>query len=189
MVAAQPGSHLPSTVVNRRSEVDMAERADLVGQEGGALESRRVVATYDAYEDAQTAVDELSDQGFPVERVAIVGRDLRWVEQVTGRLNLLGAAVEGALAGAFAGTVVGFLLGLFVVDDTDAIALLLFGLAVGAVFGALWGLLSHWATGGRRDFTSVPSIVADSYDVVADSEVATEAERLLATSSRSRPVT
>lgn len=159
------------------------------GDPGASLASRRVVATYDSYEGAQTAVDDLSDQGFPVERVAIVGRGLRWVEQVTGRLNRVGAAVEGALSGAFAGTVVGFLLGLFVVDDTDAIALLLFGLAIGAVFGAVWGLLSHWATGGRRDFTSVPSIVADDYDVVADGEVAAEAERRLATSARSRRVT
>jgi hypothetical protein len=31
---------------------------------------RRAVAAYDSYDEAQRAVDRLSDQGFPVEKVA-----------------------------------------------------------------------------------------------------------------------
>jgi hypothetical protein len=34
--------------------------------------------------------------------------------------------------------------------------------------------------GGRRDFSSVGSMWADGYDIVADDEVAEEASRLLA---------
>jgi hypothetical protein len=37
---------------------------------------RQTVARYDRYEDAQRAVDHLSDNGFPVEQVEIVGSDL-----------------------------------------------------------------------------------------------------------------
>ena len=48
---------------------------------------RRVVASYESYAEAQAAVDALSDQRFPVERLSIVGSDLRIVEQITGRLN------------------------------------------------------------------------------------------------------
>ena len=54
--------------------------------EPGARHSRRVVvASYESYPEAQRAVDYLSDRRFPVERVAIVADDLRFVEQVTGR--------------------------------------------------------------------------------------------------------
>jgi hypothetical protein len=38
--------------------------------------ARQVIATLDNYADAERAVDFLADQGFEVNRVAIVGRDL-----------------------------------------------------------------------------------------------------------------
>ena len=47
--------------------------------------SRLAIATFRSYEEAERAVDYLSDHGFPVERSAIVGRDLEYVEQVTLR--------------------------------------------------------------------------------------------------------
>lgn len=34
---------------------------------------RRTIASYTTYQEAERAVDHLSDQGFPVERVAIIG--------------------------------------------------------------------------------------------------------------------
>ena len=47
----------------------------------------QVIATFDNYPDAEPSVDYLSDRGFEVNRVAIVGRDLEYVEQVLGRLR------------------------------------------------------------------------------------------------------
>ena len=44
------------------------------------------VARFDDYQSAQRAVDRLSDDGFPVEKLDIVGSGLRLVERVTGRL-------------------------------------------------------------------------------------------------------
>ena len=44
-------------------------------------------------------VDRLSDDGFPVEHVRIVGTGLHSVEQVTGRLTKGRAALGGAAAG------------------------------------------------------------------------------------------
>jgi hypothetical protein len=41
------------------------------------------VARFDEYETAQRAVDRLSDDGFPVENLDIVGSELRLVERVT----------------------------------------------------------------------------------------------------------
>jgi hypothetical protein len=53
------------------------------------------------------------------------------------------------------------------------------GLVLGAILGAIIGLISHAASGGRRDFSSVGGMEAERYDVLADEEVAEEAQRLL----------
>jgi len=47
------------------------------------------------------------------------------------------------------------------------------------VLGALFGALSHAAGSGRRDFASVPSVVADRYDLVVDADLADPAAALL----------
>jgi hypothetical protein len=67
---------------------------------------RRVVASFSSYRDAERAVDFLSDQRFPVQRLAIVGRDLQTVEQVTGRMGDGKAALAGAAQGAPLGLLV-----------------------------------------------------------------------------------
>src|SRR6201996_4642553 len=71
------------------------------------------VARFDDYESAQRAVDRLSDDGFPVENLDIVGSGLRLVERVTGRLTRARATGTGALSGLWAGLLVGTLVGLF----------------------------------------------------------------------------
>lgn len=143
---------------------------------------RRTIATYTDYAAAQRAVDYLSDQHFAVEHTAIVAEGLRIVEQVTGRLNYGRAALAGAASGAATGVFVGFLLGLFSVAAPFAAALSLafWGLIFGAAIGAIIGLVGYAASGGRRDFSSARGMEAERYLVVADAEVADEAERLLA---------
>jgi hypothetical protein len=143
---------------------------------------RRVIASYGTYTEAQRAVDRLSDEGFPVERVSIVAEDLRFVEQVTGRRKYGQAALEGAGSGAVIGAFFGFFLGLFSLIDPLVSALLvaLYGLVFGAIVGAIMGLVFHALSGGQRDFSSVGGIEAGRYDVMVDEEVAEEASRLIA---------
>ena len=71
------------------------------------------VASYPSYEEAQAAVDRLSDERFPVENLDIVGSGLRLVERVTGRLTNARAAAAGAASGAWFGLFIGLLVGLF----------------------------------------------------------------------------
>ncbi|MDP8992426.1 MAG: glycine zipper family protein [Actinomycetota bacterium] len=142
---------------------------------------RRTVASYTTYPEAVQAVDYLSDRSFPVERLTILARGLHLVENVTGRLDYGSAAGRGALAGAFTGTILGFFFGLF--DWVELLVsgaiLAAYGLVIGAVAGALMGLLNHGLSAGRRDFSSVPRLAGDHYDVVADLPVAEEAVALL----------
>ena len=142
--------------------------------------SRRVVASYDTYEEAERAVDQLSDNEFPVERVAIIGTGLRMVEQVAGRMTTGKAALNGALQGAMIGLLFALLLGLFFTVDEAFLGVLVYGLVAGAIFGALFGALAQAAQGGRRDFASVRGMRADRYKVHVDEAVADRATELLA---------
>ena len=145
------------------------------------LSSRRMVASYGTYADAQGAVDRLADEGFPVERLSIVAEGLRFEERVTGRKGYGRAALEGLGAGALPGALVGFVFGLFSLIDplVSGLVLAFYGLIFGALLGTLFGLISHALSGGSRDFSSVGAMLADSYDVVADDEVAESAARRL----------
>ncbi|GLZ01519.1 general stress protein [Actinoplanes sp. NBRC 103695] len=135
------------------------------------------VATYPDYASAQRAVDYLSDNKFPVERVAIVGTDLRIVENVLGRLTIARAALAGAASGAWFGLFIGLLFGIF--SDSNWLAVLLVGLLIGALWGAVFGALAHAMTGGRRDFSSRSSLTASQYAVAVEAEVADEARAQL----------
>lgn len=136
------------------------------------------VATYTDYERAQQAVDTLSDEGFPVENLDIVGSDLRIVERVTGRLTTMRAAMGGASGGAWFGLLVGLLLALFT-SGTAWFAVVLSAAAIGAVWGGLFGFAAHAATRGRRDFSSMRSLAASRYDVIARGGTADRARALL----------
>jgi hypothetical protein len=124
------------------------------------------VARFDDYETAQRAVDRLSDDGFPVEQLDIVGSDLRLVERVTGRLTRGRAASVGALRGLWAGLLIGILLGLFT-SGHSFLAVAATGAALGVLWGAVLGYMAHAGTRGQRDFSSVRQLVATQYDLIA----------------------
>jgi uncharacterized membrane protein len=142
------------------------------------------VATYRSYAEAERAVDFLSDKGFPVERVAIVGAGLKTVERVTGRVTTGRAALEGAAQGALIGLLFGLLFGLFF-DGPAFFGVVLYGLVAGAVFGAVLAAFYQAAQGGIRDFGSVSGIEAASYEVQVEQEVADRAKELLGELARS----
>ena len=144
----------------------------------GPAATRRTIATYSTYREAERAVDWLSDEGFPVERVAIIGTGLRLVEQVAGRTTTGRAAGIGALQGVLIGVLFALFFGIFFTGPGFG-WLLLYAILAGALFGALFGAISQASQGGRRDFTSATSTQADKYEIQVDEAVADEAKRLL----------
>ena len=136
------------------------------------------VARFDDYETAQRAVDRLSDDGFPVENLDIVGSELRLVERVTGRLTRGRAAGAGALSGLWAGLLIGILLGLFT-SGHSFLAVIVTGVALGAGWGAAFGYLAHARTRGERDFSSVRGLTATHYDLIAREGTVDRARRML----------
>ena len=69
------------------------------------------LGVFEKYDEAQRAVDYLSDEQFPVQNCMIVGTELKQIERVTGRLTYGKAAVAGAaLSGLWFGLFVGLIL-------------------------------------------------------------------------------
>jgi hypothetical protein len=124
------------------------------------------VARFDDYESAQRAVDRLSDAGFPVGKLDIIGYNLRLVERVTGRLTRGRAAGTGALSGMWVGLLLGILLGLFTAGHSF-LAVAVTGAALGAAWGAAFGYVAHARTQGQRDFRSVRGLASTHYDLIA----------------------
>jgi hypothetical protein len=145
----------------------------------GKPSERTAVASYGDYRLAQRAVDVLSDERFPVERVAIVGSGLKLVETVTGRLSWGRAALAGAMSGLWIGLLVGWFVAIFS-DGSSWWVILLSGGLWGIAAGAAFGLATYAATGGKRDFVSHQELRADTYDVTVDSDHADAARTVLA---------
>ncbi len=137
------------------------------------------LAVYGRYEEAQKAVDFLSDNEFPVQNCVIVGTDLKQVERVTGRLTNGKVAAGGLVSGLWMGLFVGLVLSLFGTGGTFAIiaSTMLFG----AVFGLVFAMAGYLATRGQRDFTSVTQVVATRYEVLVEHKFAEQGRQLLAT--------
>ena len=125
---------------------------------GLALEFPQSLAVYEKYEDAQKAVDFLSDNEFPVQNCMIVGTELKQVERITGRLTNGRVAAAGALSGLWLGLFVGLIFSMFG-EDTSAIGMILPNdvvvrafASIGWEWGGSWNSLKdfqHFSSNGR----------------------------------------
>jgi len=99
----------------------------------------------------------------PAQDIAIVGRGLRSVERVTGRLGYATAARSGAINGVLLGLLFA---AIFVLGSPGAVLQLFVGvMLVGIALGMLLSIISYSILRRRRDFTSVTQVIADHYDV------------------------
>lgn len=165
----------------------MGGMANLFGRTRSFDEARVVptgetIGSYTSYLDAQKAVDYLADEKFPVQFVSIVGNDLKMVERVTGKLSYPRVALSGAMTGAWFGLFIGVMLSFF--NSSSSAGAPYFNVftsvLLGAAFWMLFGIIGYAAQRGKRDFTSTNQVLASSYDVIVNPDVAMEARRLLA---------
>lgn len=119
---------------------------------------------YEQYVWVQHLVAYLGYRGFSVEKVELVGTELRSMERVTGRL-----------AGLWMGLLVGIALSLF--SDRSEFGLLVATLLLGAVLGLAWNQLGHSAAtlGGTREFASANQIMANRNEVLVEHKHAANA--------------
>lgn len=143
------------------------------------LEFPQSLAVYGTYAEAQRTVDFLADQEFPVENCLIVGTDLKQLERITGRLSYGKVAAGGALSGLWLGLFVGLVLSLFSTEGSTFATIVATALFGGA-FGVIWAIAGYAATRGRRDFSSVSTVVATKYEVLVEHKHAGRAREILA---------
>ncbi len=143
--------------------------------------AQTMLKSFDRYPDAQSAVDTLSDEGFPVKNVSIVWSRLRQVEYVTGRRTIGTAARDGALSGLWFGGFLGLLLSLFVELDEGAssLGLIVTYAAAGAVLNAIFMAFRHWSQRGARDFSTVGKLDAEAFEVWVDKNHVAQAAGIL----------
>ncbi len=143
------------------------------------LEYPQSVAIYNSYADAQSAVDYLADENFPVENLVIVGTDLKSVERVLGRRTWGTVIGGGALSGVGTGLFIGVIM-LLLFQGQSIVSIMLTALLIGVAMGVLAAAMAHAATRGHRDFNSVQATVATRYEVLGEHKVIEQARSLLA---------
>jgi Na+/citrate or Na+/malate symporter len=141
----------------------------------------QVIGKFTEYADAVAFVDTLINHGFPAGEVAIVGKDLRSVERVRGKMTYGRVALGGAVTGSW----LGLLVGLFFGTSPDATGVLAMNSAVSAVFigagiGMLFNILRFSIARNKRAFVSQSSVVASKYEVQVPANLAAQAEKAIA---------
>ncbi len=156
------------------SWADMAQ-----GPQSAELPRGVTAGSYATYPEAQAAVDLLADQGFAVEHVSIIGKDLKLVERVVAPLSYPKVALSSAVSGMWFGLLIGILLSLFGSSADQSGFPLFSSVLLGAAFWMLFGVIGYAMRRGKHDFASTYAVVASGYEVIIDQEAAAEAKRLL----------
>lgn len=143
------------------------------------LQFPQSVGLYNTYDEAQRAVDYLSDEKFEVQNLAIVGTELKSVERVLGRRTWSTVVAQGVQSGLSTGLLVALVLLIFLPSTGSFLALFLVALGIGIVLGVGFAALGYALSRGRRDFTSVSQTVATKYEVLCEHKVAAQAREML----------
>ena len=144
---------------------------------GGGMPRGEEVASFASYAEAQHAVDSLSDDGFPVQFLTIIGTDLRQVERITGRMSWGRAVASGAGSGLWIGLFFGAMMALVGSEAAGGVSMVT-AVLLGVVWGIVFQVGSYALTRGRRDFTSVSQVVASRYSIIASDRAAEAAQAL-----------
>ncbi|WP_027183930.1 general stress protein [Desulfovibrio inopinatus] len=146
-------------------------------------QANATVGVYGSHDLAAEAVRSLASQGFSMNKVSIVGRELEDVEDIKGYYTWKDPAKSGAGIGGFWGSLFGILVGVgFLVVPgvggvfvAGSLAAVLLGGVEGAVLGAagggLFGALMGLGIGKNKVLKYQESIKAGKYIVVAHGNV------------------
>jgi len=141
----------------------------------------QVIGKFTEYAEAVSFVEALINHGFPSGAIAIVGKDLRSVERVRGKMTYGRIAISGAMTGSWLGLIIGLFLSSSTPTDANPTTGSMFSyVLIGAGIGMLINLLRFAIARNRRGFISQSSVVAAKYEVQVPSDLADQAERAIA---------
>jgi hypothetical protein len=143
------------------------------------MSQQSVVAVYKKMEDAEEAIQKLSDAKFPVTQVTIVAKNLHSEKQVHGYVTACDVSKSAATTGAWVGGIFGILIGAAFlwlpgvgpVIVGGSLASMLLGGAEGALAGAaasgIFGLLVGWGISKQHIIKYEELVKAGAYLVIA----------------------
>jgi uncharacterized membrane protein len=106
-------------------------------------DTHTIVTSFPSHSEAEKAVIELQNKGFDMEKLSIIGKDYRTIEQVRGFLSWKDTAKSGAVGGGYWGSFIGGLFGIL----AGAGVLFIPGMAPIVIAGPITGLLAGWLEG------------------------------------------
>jgi hypothetical protein len=144
-----------------------------------------VVGTFDEYAAAVAYVEKLVANDFPVQLIAIVGKNLRSVERGRNRINQGRVALSGAITGSWIGFLFALLMPTGNGTDSAAVASItastfLQPVLIGAGIGMLFNVLRFTLTKNKRSFVSQSMIIASEYQVQVPSDLVSKAQEAAA---------
>ena len=142
-----------------------------------AIPSGETIADFTKYQDAVDYVDRLVANEFPAQLIAIVGSDLRTVEQLRGKLGYGRIALSGFVTGSWIGLLFGLIFGNAEATETVLVNNIGAGIVIGAGVGMLINIIRFSLAKKKRSFISVSSVVANRYEILVPSEKSEEAKK------------
>ena len=145
-----------------------------------SLPKGQVIGKFTEYAEAVGFVDALINHGFPAGAVAIVGKDLRTVERVRGKMSYGRVALSGAITGSWLGLIASFFFG----GSADATSSPVIGstfsaVLIGAGIGMLFNVLRFSLLRNRHAFVSQSTVVASKYEVQVPGNLVEQAEKAI----------
>ena len=140
-----------------------------------------MIGKFTEYTEAVGFVETLINHGFPAGSIAIVGKDLRSVERVRGKMTYGRIAISGAMTGSWLGLIIGLFLATSATPDASpSIGSTFSTVLIGAGIGMLINLLRFGIARNRRGFISQSSVVAGKYEVQVPGNLSDQAEKAIA---------
>lgn len=143
------------------------------------------VAVYDTYQAAAGAIDTLVEREFPVDKVSVIGSELRSIERITSGLSYPKAALSGLASGLWFGLFLGLIMVIW--SPASGVNYLFAALALGAGFGIISGVATYAFTRRYKNYQSTNAVVATKYSIVVSPEVAAQAQGILGWQPPSQP--
>ena len=144
-----------------------------------------VLASFGEYTEAVALVEKLVESDFPITAIAIVGKDLKTVERLRGRMGNGKVALSGATTGAFIGLLSPVPQG----ADAAAIAVsnILQPILIAAGVGMLFGVIRYSMSKNKRSFVSSSMVLAKEYEVQVPGNLLEQAKQIQAKPIQNQP--
>lgn len=122
------------------------------------------VATARSHEEAFQMVERLEEAGYPLSNIAIVGSNLRSVEQIRGRESALFAFGSGSMTGAWFGLFLGLMMSFSVPDGYRGTVIPVAFLAM-ALMGGSIRMIRYSLSANKRALRTRTYMIPTTYEI------------------------